>query len=435
MDNNFSIQVSNVTKKYALYPAPSYRIREAFSLRKKSYHKDFYALRNVSFDVRKGETVGIIGTNGSGKSTILKIITGVLAASEGTVSVEGSISALLELGAGFNMEYTGRENIFLNGRMMGLSKKEMQKREQAIIDFAEIGDFIDQPVKSYSSGMFARLAFAVAINVEPDILIVDEALSVGDLFFQNKCFHKFDELKAKGVTILFVSHDISSVRQMCSRVLWLDKGVARAFGDAETICDMYMDEKRMGVEFISGHLQDTGAKELKVIPVNEKREYPRVADVEDRFHSDKIAIRSVFITAEDGTLTNSMHVDCMYQTHVVLECMDELNSIICGFSLENNKGLPLYDINNYINQGETIHGHPGDIFEIIYRFRLPRLMNGMYVMCSAVANGTQAKHEQLTWLHGVMQVEIVNPGFNSSYIEIPGEIQVLANKKENVSFT
>ena len=238
MNSEYCIQVKNVTKKYALYPAPSYRIREAFSLRKRSYHKDFFALRNVSFDVRKGETVGIIGTNGSGKSTILKIITGVLAASEGTVTVDGKISALLELGAGFNMEYTGRENIFLNGRMMGLSKKEMQKREQAIIYFAEIGDFIDQPVKSYSSGMFARLAFAVAINVEPDILIVDEALSVGDLFFQNKCFHKFDELRARGVTILFVSHDISSVRQMCSRVLWLDRSVARAFGDADTVCDI-----------------------------------------------------------------------------------------------------------------------------------------------------------------------------------------------------
>lgn len=217
MSNEYVIQVNNVTKKYALYPDPSYRIKEALSIRKKVYHKDFYALQDVSFDVKKGETVGIIGTNGSGKSTILKIITGVLSATEGSVRVAGKISALLELGAGFNMEYTGRENIFLNGRMMGLSRKEMEEKEQAIVEFAEIGDFIDQPVKSYSSGMFARLAFAVAINVEPDILIVDEALSVGDLFFQNKCFHKFDELKAQGVTILFVSHDISSVRQMCSR--------------------------------------------------------------------------------------------------------------------------------------------------------------------------------------------------------------------------
>lgn len=435
MMNEYSIQINNVSKKYALYPTPGSRIKEMFSIRKKVYHKDFYALKNVSFDVHKGETVGIVGVNGSGKSTILKIITGVLAATEGTVSVQGKISALLELGAGFNMEYTGRENIFLNGRMMGISKKEMQEKVQDIVEFAEIGDFIDQPVKSYSSGMFARLAFAVAINVEPDILIVDEALSVGDLFFQNKCFHKFDELKAKGVTILFVSHDISSVRQMCSRALWLDHGVARAFGDADMICDMYMDERRKGVEYVSTHIEDSVAKELVVSRIEEKREYPSLAaDVEDRFHSDKIAIRSVFITTEDGALTNSLHVDCRYETHVVLECMSELNSIICGFSFENNKGLPLYDINNYINQGETIKGKPGDVFEIVYRYRLPRLMNGMYVMCTAVANGTQARHEQLTWLHGVMQVEIVNPGFNSSYIELPSEIQVLANSRENVEF-
>ena len=188
MEYKNAVKIEKVSKKYNLYTRPQDRFKEAIGFGKKnSLHTEFYALNNISFEVKKGETVGIIGTNGSGKSTLLKIITGVLKQTEGSVEVNGRISALLELGAGFNQEYTGLENIYLNGRMMGISKKEMESRVQSIIDFAEIGEFINQPVKTYSSGMFARLAFAVAINVEPDILIVDEALSVGDLFFQNKC--------------------------------------------------------------------------------------------------------------------------------------------------------------------------------------------------------------------------------------------------------
>lgn len=434
MENEYCIQVCNVTKKYALYSTPSDRLKEVFSIREKCYHRDFYALRDVTFDVRKGETVGIIGTNGSGKSTILKIITGVLSPTDGSVEVQGKVSALLELGAGFNMDYTGRENIFLNGRTMGISKKEMQDKEQAIIDFAEIGDFIDQPVKSYSSGMFARLAFAVAINVEPDILIVDEALSVGDLFFQNKCFHKFDELKARGVTILFVSHDISSVRQMCSRALWLDHGVARAFDDADTICDMYMDEKRKGVEFVSAHLEDVGAREIKVESVREHRCYPGISCQESRFLSDKVQIRSAFFVDSGGKTCTTLHVDQEYGMHIVIECMQEVHSIIVGFVMENNKGLPLYDINNYINQGETLNGKAGQTYEFVFQYRLPRIMNGMYVLAVAVADGTQARHEMLTWLHGVMQVEVVNEGYNSSYIEIPSRISVYANDSSNVRY-
>ena len=206
-----AIEVKNVTKIYRLYDKPADRLKESLSIAKRNYHKDFYALRDVSFEVKKGESVGIIGTNGSGKSTILKIITGVLTPSEGNVTVKGRISALLELGAGSNMEYTGIENIYMNGTMMGYSRSDMDARLQEILDFADIGDFVYQPVKSYSSGMFVRLAFALAINVDPEILIVDEALSVGDIFFQAKCYRRMDELRKKGTTILMVTHDMSSV--------------------------------------------------------------------------------------------------------------------------------------------------------------------------------------------------------------------------------
>ena len=224
MGNNIAIKVSNLSKKYALYEKPQHRFKEVFSLTKRSYHKDFFALSNIEFEVQKGETVGIVGTNGSGKSTLLKIITGVLQPTNGTVNVCGKISALLELGAGFNQEYTGRQNIFLNGRMMGFSKKEMEDKEQAIIDFADIGDFIHQPVKTYSSGMFVRLAFAVAINIDPEILIVDEALSVGDVFFQAKCYKKFEEFKEQGKTIIFITHKLNEIMEVADRCTILRKG-------------------------------------------------------------------------------------------------------------------------------------------------------------------------------------------------------------------
>ena len=219
----YAIKVENVTKIYRLYDKPIDRLKESISLTHKSYHRPFYALQNISFQVEKGETVGIIGTNGSGKSTILKIITGVLKPSEGTVEVNGRISALLELGAGFDMDYTGIENIYMNGSVLGFSKEEMDRKLQEILDFADIGDFVYQPVKTYSSGMLVRLAFALAINVEPEILIIDEALAVGDAFFQAKCFHKLEKIKKSGTTILFVSHDIVSVKKLCSRAVWIER--------------------------------------------------------------------------------------------------------------------------------------------------------------------------------------------------------------------
>ena len=198
-----AIRVEHLSKMYKLYNKPSDRLKESLGLSKKKRYREHYALRDVSFDIKKGETVGIIGTNGAGKSTILKIITGVLSPTEGEVSEDGRISALLELGAGFNMEYTGIENIYLNGTMIGFSEKEIDARLDDILAFADIGEFVNQPVKSYSSGMFVRLAFAVAINIDPEILIVDEALSVGDVFFQAKCYRKFEEFKQEGKTILF----------------------------------------------------------------------------------------------------------------------------------------------------------------------------------------------------------------------------------------
>ncbi|MDY5577684.1 MAG: ABC transporter ATP-binding protein [Lachnospiraceae bacterium] len=235
------IKAENLTKMYKMYDKPSDRFKETFSIGKKNYYKEFYAMNNVSFEICEGETVGIIGRNGSGKSTLLKMLTGVLNPTSGLINVNGKVSALLELGAGFNQEFTGMENIFLNGTIMNIPRSEMEKRVPDILAFADIGEHINQPVKTYSSGMFVRLAFAVAINVEPDILIVDEALAVGDTHFQLKCMDKFVEFMKAGKTILFVSHDINSIKRFCKRSIWLNQGTLIMDGNTDEVTDHYLD--------------------------------------------------------------------------------------------------------------------------------------------------------------------------------------------------
>ena len=234
-----AIRVNNVSKVYKLYNKPIDILKELVRIPRKSYHTIFYALKEVSFNIKKGEAVGIIGINGSGKSTILKIITGVLSKTSGEVAINGKVAALLELGAGFNVEYTGIENIYLNGLMMGYSKQEMDEKINAIIEFADIGDFIYRPVKLYSSGMFVRLAFSLSIAVEPDILIVDEALSVGDIFFQAKCYKRMEELKERGTTILLVTHDLGAVMRFCDKAIVLNSGKKIAEGNPHDMIDLY----------------------------------------------------------------------------------------------------------------------------------------------------------------------------------------------------
>lgn len=241
------IVVKNLSKTFDMYNSPMDKLKEALSPRGKIRHTEFHALTDLSFNVKKGEILGIMGRNGAGKSTLLKIITGILEPTSGSVEVSGRISSLLELGTGFNMEYTGIENIYFYGTLMGFTKKQMDKKLDDIIKFAEIGDYIDQVVKTYSSGMFARLAFSCAINVEPEILIVDEILSVGDMRFQAKCFNKFKEFKEQGVTILYVGHDVGMMRTFCDRCMWINNGKLVAEGDPTFITAqftefMYLDD-------------------------------------------------------------------------------------------------------------------------------------------------------------------------------------------------
>ena len=237
--SDIAIKIEHLTKVYKIFDKPTDRVKEALNPFGKRYSKDFYALNDLNIEIKKGETVGIIGKNGAGKSTLLKIITGVLTPTSGNIQVNGRIASLLELGAGFNPEMTGIENIYMNGSIMGYSREDMDVRLQNIVDFADIGEFINQPVKMYSSGMFARLAFAVNAFVEPDILIVDEALSVGDIGFQAKCYRKFRELRETGVTILLVTHDLSAVLQFCDKAIFLVDGAKFDEGGPREIIDVF----------------------------------------------------------------------------------------------------------------------------------------------------------------------------------------------------
>jgi len=235
-----AVEFDRVSKSYSIYDAPGDRLKEFATFGRRSFHRDFVALSDVGFSIRRGEVFCIIGENGSGKSTTLQLMAGILEPTAGTVSVHGRVSALLELGAGFNVEFTGRENVYLNGAILGLSKKEMDRRYRDIEEFAEIGDYIDQPVRTYSSGMVVRLAFAVAINVDPEILLVDEALAVGDTYFRHRCMRKVHELRARGVTIVFVSHSVADVRAIGETAMWLQHGQVAALGGADAVVAQYL---------------------------------------------------------------------------------------------------------------------------------------------------------------------------------------------------
>ncbi len=340
MEQDYAIRIRDISKMYKLYPGNKARFLDTFGLAgKRTLYTPHYALDGVSLDIRKGETVGIIGTNGSGKSTLLKIITGVLNPTSGTVEVNGRISALLELGAGFNMEYNGIENIYLNGTMTGFSKQEIDERLEGILDFAGIGDYVYQPVKTYSSGMFVRLAFALAINIDPEILIVDEALSVGDVFFQSKCYHKFEEFKEAGKTILFVSHDLSSIAKYCDRVMVLNKGVKLEEGPAMDMIDVYK-------QVLVGQYSDKGFTEsefAKAAPDEVNRETLE-------YGSRKARITEVFITDEHGLRTNGVIKGTEFTVHMEVHFDEDVHEPIFAFSVKDVKGTEITGTNTMIER-------------------------------------------------------------------------------------
>ena len=384
--DEIAIKVEDLTKIYKLYDKPTDRLKESLGLsRNKVLSKDHYALQHVSFDVKKGETIGIIGTNGSGKSTILKIITGVLNPTGGNLTVNGRISALLELGAGFNMEYTGIENIYLNGTMIGFTREEIEKKIDDILEFADIGEFIHQPVKTYSSGMFVRLAFAVAINIEPEILIVDEALSVGDVFFQTKCYRKFEDFKKMGKTILLVSHDLSSISKYCDRVILLNKGKKLAEGVPKQMVDMY---KKVLVNQLD--LDDQG-KLTEVVP---EKKIVLAADIENQeewspsfevnphineYGDKKAEIVGFNILDEKGLSSNTIEKGSTCTVKMRVRFHDKINDPIYAFTITDLKGTDITGTNSLFEKVNVQSKGPGEYQEIAFTQRMD-MQGGEYML-------------------------------------------------------
>lgn len=379
-----AIKVEHISKMYKLYDKPMDRLKESLGLTRKKYYQEHYALNDVSFSVKKGETVGIIGTNGSGKSTILKIITGVLNATSGNVVVDGRISALLELGAGFNMEYTGIENIYLNGTMIGFTKEEIDKKVDAIVEFADIGEFINQPVKTYSSGMFVRLAFAVAINIEPEILIVDEALSVGDVFFQSKCYRKFEEFKEAGKTILFVSHDLGSIAKYCERVYLLNQGVLLAEGPAREVVDIYkkllVNQLNQSNDTANNSQNKKTKKWCQSIEMNPNK---------IEYGCERAKIIDFGLFDSKGNITSTLMKGEEFSIKMKIEFFDTIKDPIYAFTIKDIKGTDVTGTNTMLECIPTGIKHAGNIVEVEFS-QMMNLQGVVYLLslgCTGYEDG------------------------------------------------
>ena len=409
--NDYAIRVENISKVYKLYSRNIDRLKDSLNLGKGKY-KEHYALNNLSFDINKGECVGIIGTNGAGKSTILKIITGVLSPTQGKVEIDGRISALLELGAGFNMEYTGVENIYLNGTMMGFSKEEVDSRMQSILEFADIGEYVNQPVKTYSSGMFVRLAFAVAINIDPEILIVDEALSVGDVFFQSKCYKKFEEFKEAGKTIIFVSHDLSSIQKYCDRAILLDKGSKIGEGKPSEIIDMY---KRAMVGMLEDEAEEEKEQDkAQPIPLN-----PDVQEYGDRL----IEITGFSIIDNTGKATTTLIKGDAFTIQVKITSHIETSDPIVAFTIKDPKGTDITGTNTMFEGINVGNMSVGDERTISFKQNLD-IQGGQYILSLGCTRYENDDFKVYHRLYDVCSIAVVSSKNTVGYYDMNSVVTV-----------
>jgi ABC-type polysaccharide/polyol phosphate transport system ATPase subunit len=405
------ISLKNVSKKYPIYEKPLHRLQEAFAKnvfgKKKRYHREFWALRDVSLDVEKGSVVGIVGKNGAGKSTLLQIIAGTLTPTTGSVEVNGRISALLELGAGFNPEFTGRENVFMNGAILGFSEGEMKNRIGEIERFADIGEFIDQPIKTYSSGMYVRLAFAVAINVEPEILIVDEALSVGDVFFQHRCMHKMDQFKKDGKTILFVSHDPNAVKSLCDRAVLIDKGRVLEVDTPDKVVAKYLSLTSMesGVRSQRSEIksEEPEPKTQDSRPVAHEQNIP---NIDYRYGDKRAEIIGIAVYDMKGNrIVSTMHGETIL-IRISAIVHEELDKPNVGFMFRNKNGVDITGTNTQLEGKPLPPAKKGQVCTVDFITSLPLLHEGNYSITPAIANGTVDEYEMCDWIENAYALQV-----------------------------
>ncbi|MDP3920812.1 MAG: ABC transporter ATP-binding protein [Candidatus Omnitrophota bacterium] len=393
MTDNTAIRVEGLSKIYRLYDKPIDRLKEALHIFRRKYHRDFFALQDVSFEIRKGESIGIIGRNGAGKSTLLKILTGVLTASSGRVDVTGKVSALLELGLGFNPEMTGIENVRFGGAIMGYSKEAFEAKIDEILSFADIGEFVHQPVKTYSSGMYVRLAFALQMSVDPDILIVDEALAVGDVFFQAKCMTRLRHIIDKGVTVLFVSHDTSVVKSLCSKALLLDRGRLLTFDRPGAVAETYFRMKTQAEQPILSQLAGEPRKFVPTgeatgdelwdsftaatQPFEERARYERISN-------GKASFRKVAILDAAGQEIEEANFGQEITLRMAVEAHEDVPQLGYSYCIADRNMHRIIYSDSYIENGSLENVRAGERFIVDWNFKLP-LQAGSYNVLAALS--------------------------------------------------
>lgn len=397
------IYVEGLKKRYNLYNSKKDRLKEVFSLTGACYHKEFFALKGISFSVSEGECVGIIGVNGSGKSTLLKILTGVIAQTEGEIQVNGKVSALLELGAGFNPEYTGYENIFLNGTIMGYTKEEMKAKVQDILDFADIGEFINQPVKTYSSGMFVRLAFAIAVNIEPDILIIDEALSVGDIYFQQKCYKKIKEL-ANCATVLIVSHDLNALTKFCNRIIVMNKGEIIYDGEpVEGIATFYKVKQGSITKNKTLTLDNTETICYDLSKFREPLELNYSGSME-------VVINKFYYDIDGREFAENCKANNRINFKMLLHSKRDIEELIVGYQIRDKYGMEVFgetSLTSSIENGTLKKGE--SIIEL--SFQWPEVREGDYFITLGIGEGPEVLNQtEHCWINNCAHFDVTTEG-------------------------
>jgi lipopolysaccharide transport system ATP-binding protein len=392
-----AVEFQSVSKSYAIYESSGDRLKELATFQRKAFHRDFWALRDVSFVIERGETFCIVGENGAGKSTLLQIVAGILQPSQGTVRIGGRVSALLELGAGFNPEFTGRDNVYLNGAILGFSSREMDSTYKQIEDFAEIGEFMGRPVKTYSSGMVVRLAFAVAIHADPEILLVDEALSVGDAYFRQKCMRKVHEMRSGGVTILFVSHSTGDVRSVGDRALWLEQGRVRELGDVETVVTRYLEaEARKDAAYLKSHGEAPA----------EAAWTPAVPNVDHRYGDGRAQVTGIAILNERGEPLGLVQPSSRIVVRLGLRAAAALERPVVGFVLRNHLGIEFSGTDTVREGLELPPLAAGQLLAVDFHLDLPELYPGSFSFSPAVADGAFEQSAMCDWIDNALTVQV-----------------------------
>ncbi len=448
------IEVSDLEKAYHIYDSPHDRLKQIFFGWKRNYYRDFLALKEVSFEVLKGQSVGVIGRNGAGKSTLLQLLTGTLTPTKGSIKVNGKVAAVLELGSGFNPEFSGRENIYLYASLFELKKSCIEERFQKIVDFSELADFIDQPVKAYSSGMQARLAFSVIAHVDADILIIDEALSVGDAFFAQKCMRFLRQFQEKG-TILFVSHDLAAVTAFCDHAIWLEGGAVREAGSAKEVCENYFAQQYMqhtGAEIVTVAdaavtTDDSDAAteqepefdiiEQQVVSIADGSIAKGDQEIEcfgfneqsSAFGTGGAEILKVSFTNESGHPLIVSEGGAQVVVKVVAKANHDIDLPILGFTIKDRLGQPLIGGNTYHSYKKSpVRVEAGKRIEAAFHFKLPILAIGDYSIVAAIANGTLQEHVQLHWMHDAVLFKVAASSIDGVIVGAPLDKIILTSR-------